>query len=193
MEVMDATLIPGLTLTDTLYDAAAEGIARHVPDLAPLTREWFTELADWCLVPDDTGAAYKAEFVLLKTRQRTHKINLWFAPDLRGGQLSRPHNHPWDFRSDVLLGGYDEDRYEAGQLVRSVARHQAGAANTIGRRDYHEVTAIHEPGATLTLMSCGPGARNGWGYLDTDTGLHVPLTPDPAFSVRFAALNPHLR
>jgi hypothetical protein len=69
--------------------------------------------------------------------------------------------------------------------------HQAGGVNEVARTDYHEVTGIRsDPGETLTLMVCGLGVLGGWGYLDLDTGEHVPNQPDPTFAARFAALNP---
>jgi hypothetical protein len=190
------TLIPGLTITDDLFAAAEAGIATHAPDLAPLARETFTDPMRWGLVPDDRGDCYKAEFELLKTPERTLKVNLWFLPDLRGGDISKPHSHPWAFRAHVLLGGYQEDRYEptqAGVMSDLDVGHMAGGVNDVPRHVYHEVTDIHEPGRTLTLMVCDRGVRGAWGYLDVTTGEHLPVAPDPDFGAKFAALNPHRR
>ncbi|MEU6355956.1 hypothetical protein ABZ896_42710 [Streptomyces sp. NPDC047072] len=53
------------------------------------------------------------------------------------------------------------------------------------------MTGIHEPGRTMSLMLCGRGERGTWDYLDPDTGRRIPAAPDPSFSARLRALNPH--
>lgn len=94
----------------------------------------------------------------------------------------------------MLLGGYSEDRYTLDRAggVRSEhgVEHGAGGVNTVPLATYHEVTAIHDPGRTLTLMVCGPGERGRWGYLDPATGRHHAAAPDPDFGERLKALNP---
>lgn len=198
--LVDMTMIqiaPGLVLDDELFGAAEAGVSAHAPHLAPLTWRQFAEPAGWTLVPDDCGDGYKAELVLLNTREATAKINLWFLPDLRGGQEPTPHSHPWAFDAHVLLGGYSEDRYtpDGTGMVRAErgVEHAAGGVNGVPRSVYHEVTAIHEPGRTLTLMVCGRGERGAWGYLDLATGQHRHVEPDRTFAARLRAINPHRR
>lgn len=195
MRCMDATAIPAFTLTNVLYELAAAGVAIHAPSLAPLTQKRFTALADWLHIPDDQGALSKSELTLARTPALTVRLNIWFRPDLRGGDRPQPHNHPWEtFTGHVLAGGYDEDRYEGqgGDVHAEIGvRHVSPAANTVDHRVYHEVTTVHEPGRTLSLMVCSQGRRGDWGYLDLSTGRHVQLGPDPDFDARFAALNPH--
>jgi hypothetical protein len=86
-----------------------------------------------------------------------------------GGDAPAPHSHPWDFAAHVLLGGYSEDRYTPdGDSVRADrgVEHVVGGVNSVGREVYHEVTEIHAPGATLSLMVCGRRERGRW---DTST------------------------
>ncbi|NKQ55602.1 hypothetical protein HFP15_22215 [Amycolatopsis sp. K13G38] len=190
------TIAPDLTLDEAMFEAAAEGFATDVPDLAPLTWERFTHAPDWTLVPNDCGDAYKAELVLRNTRDSTLKLNIWNLPDLRGGEVSQPHSHPWHFTAHVLLGGYNEDRYspENGTIHRERGvEHTAGCVNDVPKAVYHEVTAIHDPGRTVSLMVCGQGARGDWGYLDLATGEREPVRPDPDFAAKLRALNPHQR
>lgn len=180
-------IIPGLRLDSQDYELAAAALAQYAPDLAPLTWAQFTAPEKWALIPDPTGAAYKAERVVQRTMARTLKFNLWFRPDLRAGETPRPHSHPWDtFTSHILRGGYEE-------IVYTPASHTAGDSNRIARDDYHEVTAIHAPGKTLTLMVCGLWSP-GWGYLDPASGAYASHNPgdDPEFEARFRTLNPHL-
>jgi hypothetical protein len=193
-------VIPGLVLTGAMFEVAADGIDRYVPDLAPLSFERFTDPAGWWMIPDEDGNGYKAELQLLNTTQRTIRLNRWFLPDLRGGQESRPHSHPWHFAARVLAGGYTEDRFErigAGNGDQPTVReqlgieHQAGGVNEVPRSVYHEVTQIHDPSATLSLMICGRGQRGQWGYLNTTTGVHTPTAPAPDFAAKLRHLNPH--
>ncbi|MEV4975557.1 hypothetical protein [Streptomyces scopuliridis] len=194
---MDPALIaPGLTLTDALYETAAAGVAAYASDLAPLAWEQFAAPMSWWLVPDGIGRLSKSEFTLTEGRDRTVKINVWHAPDIRGTDGAPcPHSHPWPFESKILLGGYSEDRYvlEDGQVRAETGReHVQGAANTVDRNLYHEVTGLHTaPGATVTLMLCGRGERGTWGHLDPTTGTVAPPQRDPRFPKHLRELNPH--
>ncbi|MEV8395936.1 MULTISPECIES: hypothetical protein [unclassified Streptomyces] len=186
-------IAPGLVLTEAQYATAAAGIAAHAPDFAPLTWDTFVRPQGWWLVPDKDGQLSKAELVFREERDRTVKINIWYLPDLRGAG-PRPHSHPWDFSSQILTGGYSETRYTVhdGQVDVSELEHTHGTVNTIDRRLYHEVAALHAPaGGTMTLMVCGQGRRSSRGYLDPDTGRHTPPEADPGFPARLKALNPH--
>ncbi|MEV0442979.1 hypothetical protein AB0I84_15700 [Streptomyces spectabilis] len=184
---------PGLALTETQYVAAATGIAARAPDLAPLAWEAFVRPLGWWLVPDTDGELSKAELILREDRDVTVKINLWFLSDLRSTHPC-PHSHPWTFSSQILAGGYSETRYSVddGQVDVTELQHSQGTVNAVDRRLYHEVTALHAPpGGTMTLMVCGPGERDTWGYLNPDTGRHVPPAADDTFPTRLKALNPH--
>ncbi|MCI2422488.1 hypothetical protein MOQ72_34180 [Saccharopolyspora sp. K220] len=86
---------PGLVLDEAMYEVAAAGILEYAPDVAPLTKETFVAPTGWWIIPDDDCVGYKAELVLRNDRDRTIKLNNWYLPDLRGGEESRPHSHPW--------------------------------------------------------------------------------------------------
>lgn len=201
MSISPVVIAPGLVLDETLYGVAAEGVLHHTPDLAPLTWETFTTPRRWWIIPDTDCLGYKAELTLHTDHARTIRLNRWYSPDLRGGQQPRPHSHPWPFDAWLLSGGYTEDRYELNQAelhqmqpsVREQlnVEHRAGDRNPVPRSRYHEVTHIHEPGDTLSLMVCGPGEPAAWGYLDVSTGQHTPAAPDPDFDAKLRQLNPH--
>lgn len=194
---MDPVLIaPGLKLTDALYETVAAGVAAYAGDLAPLTWQQFTTPTAWWLIPDGTGQLSKSELTLTEERERTIKINVWSAPDIRGTDAPLPHSHPWPFEARILLGGYSEDRYVldgGGRVHAEMGReHTQGTANVVDRSLFHEVTGLHTaPGATATLMVCGRGERGTWGHLDPATSTIAPPQRDPRFPEHLRALNPH--
>jgi hypothetical protein len=187
-------VVPGLVVDRRLYEVAVQGLKKHAPD-ETLTWEAFTSQESWTLVPDPDGHAYKGELVLRREESGTRKINLWLAPDLREGDTPKPHNHPWEFTSHILSGGYTEQRYTLrdGTTITESRTHTAGSSNHVPPDVYHEVTEITEPGRTLTLMLCGAGRQGSWSYLDPETGRTYANEPDPGFRDRLIALNPRMR
>lgn len=183
---------PGLTLDDSLFVVAAAGVAKHLPELGPLTWEVFTS-PQWTLVPDEqTGEAYKAELTLFKSGTREVKVNRWLDDDQRDGTGPRPHNHPWDFHSMILGGTLIESRWtkQDGIVVPELnVEHRVGDVNKIGREVFHEVTEV-DPDRTLTLMICGPG-MDYWGYMDPSTADFTRAVLPAGFTEQLRKLNPH--
>ncbi|KOV84691.1 hypothetical protein [Nocardia sp. NRRL S-836] len=181
-------IAPHLTLTSDLFEIAAAGVDLHTPELGSLRWEAFIS-RQWTLVPDElTGEPYKAELRLSKFSG----VNYWLAPDRRGGEQPKPHNHPWDFHSATLAGLLVEDRVDLvdGELVHTPGvEHPAGDVNRVGRETFHEVVDL-EP-HTMTLMMYGPG-MNHWGYLDAD-GNYTQAVAPKGFLARLRELNPHQR
>lgn len=203
-------VIPGLILDEEIFGAAAECLAAHAPAHCALTWEAFTDPARWWLVPspddDDTGVplAYKAEFVVVQTADLTIKINIWYRPDLRAGEISKPHTHPWlVMEAHPAMGAYEDEHWHrtaTGLLVqKGSVLNVPGSVNRIFDRDYHEVKYVASPGRTVSVIVCGrwlhDEAHKGiWGHLDLDTGCHVPVQRDPVeqerFRVRMYRINP---
>lgn len=196
-------IIPGITLDEELFGAASEGLAAHAPDQPALTWDTFADPTRWWLVPgpddDDAGVplGYKAEFVVTQTLDLTIKINIWYRPDLRSAETSKPHTHPWEvMEAHPVLGGYEDQHWHrsaSGLLVQQGSvLNLPGSVNRIFARDYHEVTSIASPGRTMSVMVCGrwihDEANKGiWGHLDLHTGCHVPVQRDPVEQERFRA------
>lgn len=192
MELVE--IIPGLIVDEEMYERARKGLAEHASE-EKLTWETFTDEYSWLLIPAPDGTGYKAELVLRQEEALTIKVNLWMSPDLRAGGTPRPHSHPWKFTAHVLMGGYTEQRYEAlnGKVHAETQIHRAGGQNHVPLSVFHEVTEIHAPARTLTLMICGQGRKGDWGYLDVETGAFEANQPDPTFKARLQALNPRMR
>lgn len=213
------TVAPGLVLGDDMFELAHLALTEYVPEeAARFTWERFTDREGWVLVPDTEHPElpwYKAEFLVTAKNSfdRTMKLNIWQSPDLRRSGAPMPHSHPWEFTGHVLTGGYVESRYQVSnpdQLladrlvpqniglagVSANVTHLAGDDNTIELPTFHEVTEILDPGRTLSLMDCGAGLKDGWGYLDPNTGLYTPVKQspiDPLFLELLFDRNPHLR
>jgi hypothetical protein len=209
---------PALVLDDEMYELAREALARYAPgEVEGFTWERFVARSSWLLIPDvehPDEPWYKAEFVI-KNRapwSQTVKLNVWRSPDLRRDGAPMPHSHPWPFTGHVLMGGYQEDRYTVGRpdlladphsrwdvglaAVNQGVVHQAGEDNELDLVTFHEVTEVLEPGRTLSLMDCGIGRKEGWGYLDPGSGLYTPnkqSPSDPRFRALFLDRNPQLR
>ena len=140
-------------------------------------------------IPDGNGGAFKTELVIERSPERTVKLVWWYADDPR----TEPHNHPWPFRSEILAGGYTDDRYwfECGKLCHEQREHRAGDFNEVPRTIFHNVSGVI-PG-TVTRMTCGPVVDGGqWNHLDIATG-ELLTSDDPEFVTQLRALNPHLR
>lgn len=209
---------PHLVLDEEMYGLVIEALGRYAPgEIEALTWERFIRREDWVLVPDvehPEGDWFKAERKIKHGApyKQTVKLNVWRTADVKRSGAPSPHSHPWPFVGHVLMGGYEEDRYEVAnyrqlledpksscnvgtiRLNRGVT-HAAGEHNKLELKTFHEVTKVLEPGRTLSLMDCELGRKEGWGYLDPDTGLYTPNKQSP-IDARFGPmkrrLNPHL-
>ena len=141
-------------------------------------------------IPDGRGGAYKTELVIERGADRTVKILWWYADDPR----TEPHNHPWPFTSEIMAGGYTDERYRVagdGTIDHETVVVRAGDVNVVPADIYHRVTDVL-PG-TVTRMTCGTAAPgNTWGYLDIVSG-EISPSHDPMFVANLRAINPHLR
>jgi hypothetical protein len=141
-------------------------------------------------IPDGRGGAYKTELVIERGLDRTVKILWWYADDPR----MEPHNHPWAFTSEILAGGYTDERYRMasdGTISHETVVVRAGDVNVVPADIYHRVTDVM-PG-TVTRMTCGSATSgNAWGYLDIASG-EIATSDDPTFVTNLRAINPHLR
>lgn len=79
-----------------------------------------------------------------------------------------PHNHPMNFWSLILKGGYIEHRWAGGFLGTRQRRRWSAAHTTMDT--YHRIVALFER-PTVTLLLVGKRSKS-WGFLLPD-GTHV--------------------
>jgi hypothetical protein len=134
-------------------------------------------------IPNRDGFPFKTDLVLERDpATRTVKLTWWHADDDRGD----PHNHPWNFESTILFGGYTDERWVLGpdgSITHHVRVLRAGDVNIVPRQDFHRVFDVL-PG-TVTNMVTGPARPNNeWGYLNVESGVYTRATKDPDFATR---------
>lgn len=83
----------------------------------------------------------------------------WFLHNIRRPDAGRElHDHPWDFMTHILSGGYVEEILDEGEMPRlpgEVLQHEAEHTHRIA----------HVWPGTWTFVHAGP-ARRVWGFTD---------------------------
>jgi hypothetical protein len=102
------------------------------------------------------GVVHFRRWRLIETR--------WFALYVhciaRSDEDKDAHDHPWNFLSLVLRGGYFEDLWRAGKY-----RHRCNWPGTLVIRkttDFHKLRLMNGPAWTLVFR--GPLTHELWGY-----------------------------
>lgn len=139
-------------------------------------------------IPNRDGFPFKTDLVLERDPAiRTVKLTWWHADDDRGD----PHNHPWDFESTILFGGYTDESWwfgDDGTIKHATLVMRVGDVNKVSRRIFHRVTDVLL--GTVTNMVTGPAQPdNEWGYLNIESGVYTRATKDPGFTARLHANN----
>jgi hypothetical protein len=97
----------------------------------------------------------------------------WFIHNIRLPDEGRDmHDHPWDFTSWVLLGGYTEEVRRVEGTLSYVETRCHSAGDKIENSAYHthriEFLERSVLGSTWTLVNTGP-ARRVWGFFTRKT------------------------
>lgn len=108
------------------------------------SKEGVTHFKRWCLFHSERGNLY------------LHKI-------CRSDADRHPHNHPWNFKSLILWGGYIERIWENGQLFMTVC--EPGMLLRRSAYEFHQIQLFEEAKPTWTLVWVGPRINDPWGYL----------------------------
>lgn len=72
------------------------------------------------------------------------------------------HNHPWNFVSIILDGGYVEIDHNGNPVSR-----WTGSISFKSRTSFHKITHVYKS-PTKTLVITGPKIKIPWGYLVND-------------------------
>lgn len=87
----------------------------------------------------------------IETPRFSVRLHHWLAPD----DDRNKHDHPWNFTTFVLKGGYTDVGADGNQHLR---------APTVCRRAAtHQHTVVPDPGGAWTLVLTGPKVRR-WGF-----------------------------
>lgn len=127
----------------------------------------FFEYRDITKVADDTYLYLRRYFITAKKPDNDKRIFIHFIA--RSDDDRDLHDHPWDFISYILLGGYFEEVFTAGPKSETTDEWFG-----IGSKVVHRATDAHRlrlPGPTWTLVFRS-GRQRVWGFWQN--GVHVP-------------------
>lgn len=113
---------------------------------------------------------YDAEHHIAKYRWFPWSIRVHHI--LRADSARHPHDHPWNARTIVLSGWYEEQRLYRWVVGDSTVPHirRAGDTARLGFDQYHHISQV-SPGGVFTLFISGP-KQGTWGFLVD--GVKVP-------------------
>lgn len=132
-------------------------------------------MTDKDLKPSEGGSRYKFFKVLRIPNQAHTGTYLWRLRIIDTPQLGlylhkfhEPdtqdiHNHPFDFWSFVLSGGYTEEIVSINPMRSGLRKRRAGRWHSMSSVDYHKVRLLHKT-PTWTIIFRGK-RRQRWGYL----------------------------
>ena len=150
---------------------------------------WFLSrqlVADWIIkrslktpykhiMSQDKKDMYMGRWWLFNPYSRTNnKPKYWWCPwSIRVHHIMRPdadrdlHDHPWNARTIILRGWYEEERLidapaEAFDVKYTFIR-QRGDTAKLGFGEYHRIDRI-SPGGVYTLFISGPW-QGVWGFM----------------------------
>lgn len=96
-------------------------------------------------------------------------FNIYIHNILKSDEDAHPHDHPWNFLSFVLKGGYseewmhsyeDRDYRRGNQMLKSIRR--PGTFVYHDAKDFHKLTLLK--GSAWTLVFTFGKHRKSWGY-----------------------------
>lgn len=133
----------------------------------PVVRNWLVTKAEktpYFHIYGPDGSAYIERFWLFNPVDRDTNVARfrWCPFSVRLHRIHRedtdrhPHDHPWDFRSFILSGGYVEVRRDRALL------RVAGMSYLLRRGEYHRISQVCDGGATTLFVT---GRRQcEWGF-----------------------------
>jgi hypothetical protein len=108
---------------------------------------------------ENPGYVYLRRLIVFKTPWCGIYVHWIYTPD---GQRD-PHNHPMNFWSFVLLGGYTEHRYKISHRALIGRRRSQGSIARTTTEDFHRIVRLWRT-PTITILLTGRRAQE-WGFL----------------------------
>lgn len=96
---------------------------------------------------------------------------------------AQPHDHPFDFDSFIMSGGYTERQYffdKAGNATPLEILRFPGTAHSVGAETVHLITDVPDEGC-FTLMLPGEKVREPGFWKFDETGAHFRQHDQPEF------------
>jgi len=122
----------------------------------------------WYDIPDrnDPSKVYLRRLRIVQTPWFALYLHFIFLPD----EDRDPHDHPWNFWSFIVKGGYTERMYDLGGPFGNMRflgekTHRRGYLHSVKVNQAHRIVRA-EPGLT-TLVFCGRRQRD-WGFWTED-------------------------
>lgn len=124
---------------------------------------------DWAIrrfmdIPDkvERDEVYLRRFIIFKTPVCGLYLHFIYMED----RDQDPHNHPMNFWSFVLRGGYVERRYNGRRVCHDLRTRKWLSLARTTKKDFHQIEVLTKT-PTITLIFTGRRARD-WGFLTPD-------------------------
>jgi hypothetical protein len=122
--------------------------------------EWFTNLFLIREIRSKTGALHFRRWSLLNTRWGS----LYIHQIARSDEDLHMHDHPWDFWSLILRGGYTEQAMPEGKDFLILTNCVPGTLVMRKAKDFHRIKLLNPLDSTWSLVWTGSRIHEPWGY-----------------------------
>jgi hypothetical protein len=120
---------------------------------------WFSDLFLIREIKSRLGDTYFKRWSIVSTQWGS----LYLHEIARSDEDIHMHDHPWDFWSLILIGGYIEYFLAKGKSTK-ILKHTSGCILKRKSKDFHRIKLLDPEQSTWTLVWVGPRINDPWGY-----------------------------